>query len=113
MAAQLDGQVAPVTGGASGAGRATALASRRAGARPMISNISEAGGRETVDLVVKGGGEALFTNADVIQGSAVRALVGKTVEAYGRPDCAFTTGCPGAESRWPPWTHAGTAACAA
>jgi NAD(P)-dependent dehydrogenase (short-subunit alcohol dehydrogenase family) len=89
MAAQLDGKVALVTGGASGIGRATALAFMREGARLMIADINEAGGRETVDLVVKGGGEALFTKADVTQGPVAQGLVAKTVEAYGRLDCAF------------------------
>ena len=77
MAAQLDGKVALVTGGASGIGRATALAFMREGARLMIADISEAGGRETVDLVVKGGGKALFTKADVTQGPVVQASGGQ------------------------------------
>jgi glucose 1-dehydrogenase len=60
--------MAAVTGGASGIVRATALAFMREGARLMIADINEAGGCETVDLVVKGGGKALFTKADVTQG---------------------------------------------
>ena len=99
MAAQLDGKVALVTGGASGIGRATALAFMREGARLMIADINEAGGRETVDLIVKGGGKALFTKADVTQGPVVQALVAKTVEAYGRLDCAFNNAGIGSPAR--------------
>ena len=116
MAAQLDGEVALVTGGASGIGRATALALMREGARLMIADIDEAGGRETVDLVVKGGGSALFTQADVAQGPVVQALVARSVEAYGPTWPASTAwwasprrrrwSMPSGESeRRVPWLH--------
>ena len=89
MAAQLDGKVALVTGGASGIGSAHRAGLHGEGARLMIADLNEAGGRETVNLVVKGGGKALFTKADVTQGPVVQALVAKTVEAYGRLEMAL------------------------
>lgn len=89
MAAGLDGKVALVTGGASGIGRASALAMQREGARLVIADTDEAGGRETVALAIAGGGEAIFVHADVTSGESVAAMVARTVQTYGRLDCAF------------------------
>ena len=83
------GKVALVTGGASGIGRATALAFAREGARTVISDVDADGGEETVRTIKDSGGEATFVKADVTSSDEVEALVHQTVEAYGRLDCAF------------------------
>jgi len=82
------GKVALVTGAARGLGRVTALAFAREGAKVVASDIDEAGGEETAGLIRAAGGEALFVRADVGVEPDVVALVDKTVEAYGRLDCA-------------------------
>ena len=85
---RLDGKVALVTGAASGIGRATALAFAREGAKVVIADIAVREGPETVRMIQKAGGEAIFVKADVSQEADVDALVKETVERYGRLDCA-------------------------
>lgn len=86
--AALDGKVALVTGGASGIGRESSLAFARAGAKVVVSDIDVDGGEETVGMIKDAGGDAMFIKADVAKSDEVKALVDKTVEAYGRLDCA-------------------------
>ena len=81
-------KVALVTGGGSGIGRASALTFAREGAQVVVSDVAVEGGEETVQLIKKTGGEAVFTKADVSQAAQVEALIAKAVEAYGRLDCA-------------------------
>lgn len=85
----LEGKVALVTGGGSGIGRASALVFARAGARVVVAGRGAEAGEETVRAVRDAGGEALFVKADVSEGREVEALINRTVEAYGRLDCAF------------------------
>lgn len=82
------GKVALVTGGSSGIGRAVARAFATQGARVVVAGQSERGA-ETVELIRKDGGDGLFVRADVSDARQVEALVTKTVEQYGRLDCAF------------------------
>lgn len=89
MAGLLAGKVALVTGGASGIGRAAALAMAREGARVVVADVAEAGGSETVQRIVAAGGQALFQRADVADAADVATLVRRAVETYGRLDCAF------------------------
>jgi NAD(P)-dependent dehydrogenase (short-subunit alcohol dehydrogenase family) len=84
MAAQLDGRVTLITGGGSGIGRATALASAEEGATVIISDIHVKGGEETQHQIEDKGGEALFIRADVSQAADVQALVSQAIGKYGR-----------------------------
>jgi NAD(P)-dependent dehydrogenase (short-subunit alcohol dehydrogenase family) len=86
---QFENKVVLVTGGTSGIGRDTALAFAHEGARVVVSGRREKEGTETVDLIRKAGGQALFVQADVSQEDAVARLIGRTVEAFGRLDIAF------------------------
>jgi NAD(P)-dependent dehydrogenase (short-subunit alcohol dehydrogenase family) len=88
MAGQLDGKVALVTGGSLGIGRATALAFAREGAKVVIADVNVEGGKETVRLVVEAGGEATFVETDVSKAAEVEHMVKRTIETYGRLDCA-------------------------
>jgi len=88
MAGLVTGKVALVTGSSSGIGRASALAFAREGAQVVVSDVSVAGGEETVRLIQQAAGEAVFVKADVSQPAEVEALIAKTVETYGRLDCA-------------------------
>src|SRR5215475_3416141 len=88
MAGCVEGKVALVTGGASGIGRATALTFAREGAKLVVADTNEDGGQQTVHMITENGGEAIFVQVDVTSASAVEAMLSKTVEIYGRLDCA-------------------------
>jgi len=105
----LNGKVALVTGGSSGIGRATAVAFGREGAKVVVASRRIPEGEETVDMIRAAGGDALFVRTDVTHASEVEAMVGQTVETYGRldfafnnagttPPMAFTADCP--EELW-------------
>jgi len=84
----LEGKAALVTGAASGIGRATAFACAREGARVMLADIDEAGGRSAAATITDEGGDARFAVANVTSEASVEALVAETVGAFGRLDCA-------------------------
>jgi NAD(P)-dependent dehydrogenase (short-subunit alcohol dehydrogenase family) len=88
MSKRLQNKVALVTGGASGIGRATALAFAREGAQVVVSDVAGEGGAKTVRLIQAAGGQAVFAACDVSQAAQVEGLVVGAVAAYGRLDCA-------------------------
>lgn len=99
MSGRMTGNVAIVTGGSSGIGRATAIAFAREGAKVVIAARRENEGEETVRQIVEAGGEASFFQTDVTQAADVQALVDRTLERYGRLDCTFNNAGSGKPSR--------------
>jgi NAD(P)-dependent dehydrogenase (short-subunit alcohol dehydrogenase family) len=87
METEFKNKVAIVTGGSFGIGRATALAFAKKGAKVVVVDWKE--NTETIDLIKKSGGEALFIKCDVSKSSAVKAIVEKTIATFGRLDYAF------------------------
>ena len=82
----IDGRVAFVTGGASGIGRAAAIALAREGARVMITDIDAPGGRETAAMIVDAGGTAQFRGQDVTEEDRWAELMKRTMALFGRLD---------------------------
>jgi NAD(P)-dependent dehydrogenase (short-subunit alcohol dehydrogenase family) len=58
----------------------------------VVSDVTVAGGEETVRRIEADGGEAAFVRADVSDGEQVAALVAATLDRYGRLDCAHNNG---------------------
>jgi NAD(P)-dependent dehydrogenase (short-subunit alcohol dehydrogenase family) len=83
------GRVVLVTGGATGIGRAAAVAFARAGARVAIADVDDAQLEHTARLVGAEGDRALTIHADVSDAAEVDRMVAQTVERFGRLDCAF------------------------
>lgn len=96
METEFKNKVAIVTGGSFGIGRATALAFAKRGAKVIVVDWKE--NAETLDLIKKSGGEALFMKCDVSKDSEVKAMVEKTMATFGRLDYAFNNaGIEGAQ----------------
>jgi len=89
MSGGLEKKIALVTGGASGIGRASALAFAKEGARVVVVDLTNEAGEETVRQIREAGGDACFVRADVSRTKDVEEMVKKTVQLYGRLDCAL------------------------
>jgi len=81
-------KVALVTGAAGGMGRAVASAFAAAGASVVAADIAADGGEETVSLIKRDGGSAVFVRTDVSVASDVEAMVAAAVANFGGLDCA-------------------------
>ena len=86
---KFEGKVAIVTGASSGIGRAAAVEFARDGARVAVVARREAEAEDTVDMIRKEGGEAIFVRADVSIASDIQSMVDNTVKHFGRLDYAF------------------------
>ena len=89
MSGLVQSKVALVTGGGSGIGRATALKLAQEGASVMVADYVPEGGERTVKMIREAGGRATFAPTDVSVAKQVEAMLAKTLETYGRLDCAF------------------------
>jgi NAD(P)-dependent dehydrogenase (short-subunit alcohol dehydrogenase family) len=78
--------VALITGAGSGIGRGIAQRLAAFGARVVVADVNEAGGRETVQLVESEGGSALFTRTDVSVKADAEAMVAAALDRFGRVD---------------------------
>ncbi|MCH7712062.1 MAG: SDR family oxidoreductase [Chloroflexi bacterium] len=92
---KMEGMVAIVTGASRGLGRAIAKAFAAQGAKVVVSarRDSPTGlpgtAGETAEQIRSQGGEALALACDVTDEEQVMAMVGRTIEAYGRIDVLF------------------------
>ena len=89
MSSLFHGEVALVTGGTSGIGRATAIAFSRYGARVVVAGRRKEEGAETVRLIESAGGTAMSIPTDVSDSQAVESLIAQTIDRYGSLNFAF------------------------
>lgn len=85
----FQGQVALVTGGASGIGRALCLALAARGARVVVADLNDAGAVQTAAAIQAAGGHATAVSVDVTDAAAVDALIDGVVAENGRVDFIF------------------------
>ena len=83
---RLADQVAIVTGGARGIGRAVCLGYAKAGAKVVIADILIEAGRKTEELIKTSGGEGLFCECDVSKEDQVNQMVATIVNRYNGID---------------------------
>ncbi len=81
---RMDGQVAWVSGGASGMGEATAGLFAVEGARVAVVDVQEERGRQVVHRIEERGGVAIFLKCDVAQEEQVRGSIEATVGRFGK-----------------------------
>lgn len=84
----FDNQVVLITGAGSGIGRATAVAFAQAGACVVVSDINDATGKQTVDLIKAAGGNAAYIQCNVANPQQHEAVVAFCLNTFGRLDVA-------------------------
>jgi NAD(P)-dependent dehydrogenase (short-subunit alcohol dehydrogenase family) len=82
----LKDRVAIVTGAGSGIGRAGAAILAREGAAVVVADRDGAAGATTARTIAEAGGRALDVQTDVGDDEALKRLVDRTLEAFGRID---------------------------
>ena len=83
---QMDGKVAIVTGGASGIGAASVATPAREGAKVVVTDLDDTGGRDVVDKISGAGGEAIYLHHDVTIEEAWPGIIEATERRFGRLD---------------------------
>lgn len=80
----FSGKVVLITGAGSGIGRKAAVMFAERGAKVAVNDISEQRGNETVEMIKKISGTAIFVGGDVAKDA--EKIVKKTVETFGKID---------------------------
>jgi len=88
MGGMLDGRTIIVTGGGGGIGSCTARLLAKAGAKIVVSDITDSG-RAVAAEITSFGGEAHFIAGDLAIEADVKALVDGAVARFGKLDGAF------------------------
>jgi len=93
----LEGKSALITGGASGIGEASARLFVEEGASVLIADRNREAGEALAEGLRNGGYNCHFFLADISSEKAVQAMVNKSVELFGRLDCAVNNAGIGGE----------------
>ena len=101
MTQRFDKKVLIVTGGNQGIGRAASVAAAHLGASVVVASRTEKTGIETVGIIEKSKGRAIYVQTDVSDEASVIDMVKKTLESFGSIDMAFNNAGGGATSANP------------
>ncbi|MCC4114737.1 glucose 1-dehydrogenase [Aromatoleum toluclasticum] len=82
----LGNKISVVTGAGGGIGRATAIEMARQGAKVVVSDLEEEGGKETVATIIEQGGDAIFVQCDLRNRESIRQLMERAAVQYGGID---------------------------
>ncbi len=80
---RLKDKVALITGGAGGIGGETALLFAREGARVVVADVDDRGGRRVAARIKRSGGEAVYCRADVSRDGDCAGMVETAETAFG------------------------------
>jgi NAD(P)-dependent dehydrogenase (short-subunit alcohol dehydrogenase family) len=83
---RLAGRAAIITGASSGFGRATAVRFAQEGARVVIADLDEDGGKETARQVAAAGSQAELVVGDISALAGAQRAVASALERFGRLD---------------------------
>ncbi len=83
---RLRDKIAIITGAGSGIGRATATLFSKEGAKVVVADWSEEGGKETVKEIENQDGQAIFVKTDVSKKEGVEKMKNECLEKFGRVD---------------------------
>ena len=102
---RFQNKVVIVTGATSGIGKVAARAFAKEGAKVVLAARRAEEGLQVAQSIKDAGGEALFIKTDVANSDDVANMVAKTIEAYGKLDCAFNNAGIGGDAMKPTADH--------
>lgn len=83
---RFENKVIIITGAATGIGRATAIRAAKEGAKLVLVDIKEEEGQETLDMILKDNGEAIFIKLDLSIEESAELMVKTALDTYGKVD---------------------------
>lgn len=89
MYLNLGQKVVTITGGASGIGAATAMAFAYEGASVVVADVNIERGEELVSRLQTRSENCIYIPCDVTLESDIKNMIAKTIQRFGRLDCAF------------------------
>src|SRR4051812_7903005 len=82
----FENKVCLITGAGSGIGRATAERFAANGASVVVIDKNEGGGKETVEIISRNNGKAVFCKADIAVESDIQVVVNYVIKTWERID---------------------------